>query len=113
MEKFIYLFRVADDATATEEQRRSRMPEWNQWMEQLAHSGNLIGAERLHNTGVQVTGLDKVVTDGPFIEAKEMVGGYLLINAKDISHAVELSKGCPIFAINGKVEVRPIQTMDM
>jgi hypothetical protein len=43
------------------------------------------------------------------MQANEMVGGYLLINAKDINEALEISKGCPIFEENGKVEVRPIQ----
>jgi hypothetical protein len=52
------------------------------------------------------------VTDGPFIEAKEMVGGYLIVNAKDINEAVEISKGCPIFLENGKVEVRPVQKLE-
>jgi hypothetical protein len=60
-----------------------------------------------------VNGSNKVVTDGPFVEAKEMVGGYLIVNAKDINEAVEISKGCPIFSENGKLEVRPIQKMEM
>jgi len=54
-----------------------------------------------------------MVTDGPFIEAKELVGGYLIVNAKDINEAVEISKGCPIFDLDGKLEVRPIQKMEM
>ena len=46
-------------------------------------------------------------------EAKEMVGGYLIVNAKDIHEAVEISKGCPIFEEEGKLEVRPVQKMEM
>ena len=42
-----------------------------------------------------------------------MVGGYVIVNAKDMNEAVEISKGCPIFNENGKVEVRPIQKMEM
>ena len=42
------------------------------------------------------------------LEAKDLVNGYLLIEAATIHHAVELSKGCPIFADGGSVEVRPI-----
>ncbi len=38
-----------------------------------------------------------------------MVGGYLIVNAKDINEAVEIAKGCPIFEENGKLEVRPVQ----
>jgi hypothetical protein len=47
------------------------------------------------------------------VEAKEIVGGFLIVNAKNIDDAVEISKGCPIFEENGKLEVRPIQKMEM
>jgi hypothetical protein len=60
-----------------------------------------------------VNGSKKTIIDGPFVEAKELVGGYLIVNAKDINDAVEISKGCPIFDENGKVEVRPIQKMEI
>ncbi len=74
-----------------------------------AQKGILAGGEPLQTTGKQVNGKDKVVIDGPYLDAKEMVGGYLIVNANDIDDAVEISKGCPIFVENGKVEVRPIQ----
>ena len=51
----------------------------------------------------------RTVTDGPFVEGKEEVGGYLIVSAKDINEAVELARGCPILENNGTVEVRPIQ----
>ena len=112
MEKFMFLFRGgethvhnANDSKETMEYIQS----WTTWMQGLGQKGTLAGGEPLQTTGKQVNGKDKVVTDGPFIEAKEMVGGYLIINANDIDEAVEISKGCPIFEENGKVEVRPIQ----
>ncbi len=79
----------------------------------LGEKGQLAGGEPLQPHGKQVNGKAKVVTDGPFIEAKEMVGGYLIVNAKDIDEAVEISKGCPIFEEDGKVEVRQLQKMEM
>jgi hypothetical protein len=82
------------------------------WMQGLSQKGILVGGENLQRTGKQVNGKSKVVTDGPFIEAKEMVNGYLIIIAKDINEAVEISKGCPIFLENGKVEVRPVQKLE-
>lgn len=89
------------------------MQAWMKWMQGLAEKGILAGGEPLQPTGKQVNGSGKVVSDGPFIEGKEMVGGYLIVNAKDIDDAVEISKGCPIFYENGKVEVRPVQKMEM
>ena len=66
------------------------------------------GARRQGREGQQ-----KTVTDGPFAEAKDVIGGYTLVEARDIDQAVELSKGCPIFEFEGAVEVRPIMKMNM
>lgn len=82
---------------------------WNDWMQGLAQKGILAGGDPLKTTGKQVNGKNKVVTDGPFVESQAMVGGYLIVNAKDLDEAVEISMGCPIFEENGKVEVRQIQ----
>jgi hypothetical protein len=116
MEKFIYLFRGgenhADNAKESEKAGKN-MQAWMNWMQSLQEKGILVGADPLQRTGKQVNGTKKVVTDGPFMEAKEMVGGYLIVNAKDINEAVEISKGCPIFEEDGKLEVRPIQKMEM
>ena len=53
-----------------------------------------------------VAGKQRTVTDGPYAE-KDVVGGYTIVEAKDIAHAIELSMGCPIFECGGLVEVRP------
>jgi hypothetical protein len=116
MDKFMFLFRGgenhADNATESKEAMEN-MQAWMTWMDGLAKKGILVGGEPLQRTGKQVNGKNKVVTDGPFIEGKETVGGYLIINAKDINEAVEISKGCPIFSEDGKLEVRPVQKMEM
>src|SRR6185295_17653243 len=93
---------------ADSKEAMENMQAWMTWMQDLGQKGILVGGEPLQPSGKQVNGKKKVVTDGPFIEAKEMVGGYLVVNAKDINEAVEISKGCPIFKEDGKLEVRPI-----
>ena len=114
MEKFMYLFRGGmSTAQLSPEEMQKDMQRWMAWMGELAQKGILVAGEPLQGTGKQVNGAKKVVTDGPFIEAKEMVGGYLIVNAKDIDDAVEISKGCPIFDYDGNLEVRPIQKMEM
>jgi hypothetical protein len=113
MEKFIYLFRGGMSGAAVENHPPDHMQKWMKWMESLGQKGILVGGDPLLPTGKQVNGSKKVVTDGPFIEAKELVGGYLIVNAKDINEAVEISKGCPIFDLDGKLEVRPLQKMEM
>jgi hypothetical protein len=112
MEKFMYLFRggmASEEATRVPEEH---MQKWMRWMQGLAEKGILVGGEPLHPTGKQVNA-KKVVTDGPFVEAKEIVGGYLIVNAKDIDEAVKISKDCPGLELGGSVEVRPIQKMEM
>ena len=56
-------------------------------------------------------GAGRTVTDGLFAEAKDVIGGYSIVAAKDLEHAVELTAGCPIFAVGGGVEVRPLMAM--
>jgi hypothetical protein len=114
-EKFIFVFRGGDTHPETandSKEDREYIQSWITWMQGLSQKGILVGAENLQRTGKQVNGKSKVVTDGPFIVAKEMVNGYIIVNAKDIDEAVEIAKGCPIFKENGKVEVRPVQKLE-
>ncbi len=67
----------------------------------------------LERTGKLVKGKQKTATYGPFAEAKDIVGGYTLIEARDLEQAVELSKGCPIFEAEDAVEVRPVMKTNM
>lgn len=113
MEKFMYLFRGGLEGAPDSEAQQNHMQKWMKWMETLAEKGIMVGGEPLVPSGKQVNGKKKVVTDGPFIESKELVGGYLIVNAKDINEAVEFSKDCPIFEVDGKLEVRPIRKMEL
>ena len=115
MEKYMYIFRGGDNGldTASPQQMQANMQKWNEWMKTLAEKGNLAGGEPLEKEGRQVNGKQKLVTDGPFMEAKEAVGGYLIVKANSLDEATALSKGCPIFENDGKLEIRKIVTMDM
>jgi hypothetical protein len=68
--------------------------------------GKLLGGKALQPTATATSVRDDVVTDGPFVETKEALGGYYLIEARDLDHALEIAKLCP--ARFGGVEVRPI-----
>src|SRR2546427_4681135 len=69
------------------------------------------GGDPLEAGGKQVKGKKKTVVDGPFAEAKDLVGGYLLVTAENLDDAAELARGCPILEVEGSVEVRPIRKM--
>jgi len=111
MSQFLYVYRGGERATSPEDGERV-MQKWVAWMEDLGKKGHLKDrGQPLEPTGKVVRGKDKVVTDGPFAESKDLVGGYTLVEAKDLSQAAELSKSCPIFEAGGFVEVRPIMEM--
>jgi hypothetical protein len=88
------------------------MQKWMAWFKDLGDKGHVKNVgQPLDRTGKVVRGKQKTITDGPFAEAKDVVGGYSLIEARDLEQAVELSKGCPIFEFEGAVEVRPVMKM--
>lgn len=115
MEQFLYIFRGGDgrEVQQSPEAMQVHMQKWGQWMQNLGQSGNFVSGEPLHAEGKVVEKAGEVITDGPFTEGKEIVGGYLIIKATDMNHAVELSKACPIFEHDGSVEVRQIQVIEM
>ena len=110
MADFIYLFR-GGLTQASPEERQKHLHKWRGWMEELGKKGQFKGGEPLDRTGQVLSGKQKVVTDGPYAEAKDVVGGYFVIAAESLADATELAKGCPIFEHGGSVEVRPVMKM--
>ncbi|MEP7266839.1 MAG: YciI family protein [Saprospiraceae bacterium] len=114
--EYIFLFRGGDGRTLQEspEKWQSHMQKWMQWMGELSEQGKFLSAQPLSNNGKQVSGSKKLVTDGPFMEGKEVVGGYMICKADTFDEAVGIAKGCPILEFeDGNVEVREIQEMTM
>jgi hypothetical protein len=74
------------------------------------HGGKLVGGKALQPTPTATSIRGDVVTDGPFVETKEALGGYYLIEADDLDQALRIAKECP--APRGGVEVRPIWEFD-
>ncbi len=115
MSNFLYLFRGGDRKWTDQspEEMQVHMQKWGAWMGGLKEKGQLVDGLPLAKEGKVVEKAGAVVTDGPFAEGAEIVGGYLIVTADDLSAAVEVSKGCPIFEHEGNVEVREIMSMDM
>ena len=111
MSEFLYVYRGGNRAGLSPEQIQQVMQKWVTWMQGLAEKGHLKDrGHPLEPGGKLVNGRSKNVTDGPYVE-KDLVGGYSLIEARDLAQATELSKGCPILERDGSVEVRPIMQM--
>lgn len=87
------------------------MKEYSAYTQMLKDRGHYLGGEALQAnptaTTVRVEDGKTIITDGPFIEAKEALGGFYLIEAQDLDEALELAAGCP-GAKWGAIEVRPI-----
>ena len=113
MSEFAYLFR-GRQTTASPEQRKKHMEKWVAWFKELGAQGHIKDpGHPLEGTGKVVNGNQKAVNDGPYAESKDVVGGYVVVEAADLAHAVEISKGCPILEVGGSVEVRPVQILSM
>ena len=110
MNEFLYLYRGYQRAESPEE-AKDNTQRWMSWLTHLQKDGHVkdVG-QPLADGGKVVTAKHKSVSDGPYA-AKDIVGGYTLVLAHDIDHAVELSMGCPIYEFGGLVEVRPVIKM--
>jgi hypothetical protein len=90
------------------------MAEYMKFGEEMTKRGVLQGGERLHFTSdattVQVRNGEVLTSDGPFAETKEQVGGYYVVDAKDLDEAIEIAAKIP-GARTGSIEVRPIWAM--
>jgi hypothetical protein len=112
MKDYLLLFRGGlDFSTASPGQMQEAMMKWKTWIEGLKKDGKYDGGNRLANNGTTIKGTKKQVSDGPFTESKEIVGGYISIKAADKEAAIEIAKDCPIFYYDGIVEVREVAKM--
>lgn len=95
-----------------ESQRDGIMDEYGKLMHELKTSGRLLAGAKLDGRACAVTVREKngrsLVTDGPFAETKEQLGGYHLIECKDRDEAIAIAKRIPTLAVGGSIEVRPV-----
>lgn len=111
MSEFVFLYRGGRRADSPAEGEKI-MQQWITWMQELADKGHLKDrGQPLEEDGKVVRGKQRTITDGPYPESKDIVGGYTLIQAKNLNEAAELANGCPIFDRDGLVEVRPVMEM--
>ncbi|HTU81753.1 MAG TPA: YciI family protein [Candidatus Acidoferrales bacterium] len=111
MSEFVFLYRGGRRADSPSEGEK-QMQRWMAWFQELGSKGHLKDrGQPLETEGKVVRGRDRTVTDGPYAESKDLVGGFTLIEATNLAQAAELAGGCPIFESDGLVEVRPIMQM--
>lgn len=115
MNEFLLIFRresIENEPVASPEQMQVMMKQWSDWMGSLAAQNNLVNSgNRLSSEG-KVVKPNNIVTNGPYVETKEAIGGYIIVKTSSMEEAAELSKGCPILQIGGNVEVRKVVPME-
>ncbi len=113
MKEYMMIFRndpsVMENRTPA--QTEQSMQQWQNWISGMAAQGKFGGTGRVLPAGPTVAP-GSVVTDGPYLESKEIIGGYLIVKAGTLAEAVEAAKGCPILLAGGTVEVRTIMPME-
>jgi hypothetical protein len=106
---YLFIFRETTperyEALSREERMRA-LARWNAWCDELAAQGRLRAGNTLQPEGRVVAGTG--TTDGPFAEAKEVIGGYLLLEAASLDEATEIARQCPNLPYGMVIEVRPI-----
>ena len=97
------------------EEMQGIVQEYVAWGDRLEAEGKLVGSEKLEDgTGrvLRREGDETRVLDGPFSEAKEIVGGFFTVRAETWEEAVEIAQGCPHVGYGGTVEIRRVEAVE-
>ena len=113
-----YILLIYDDEAREQEIQEKEFPEWSQYTKMLQDAGALLGGEPLEPTSTSTTVRGKKggsydIADGPYVETKEALGGYYMIEAADLDKATELAAKMPHVKRGGIVEIRPIMELNM
>jgi hypothetical protein len=116
MSDFVFLFRSTPEgqraAMGTPEAAQKSLQTWLAWIRELEAKGHLKSPGQPLEMSGKVVRKDKMITDGPYAEAKDVVLGFMIVSAKDIDEATELADGCPMVKGGGVVEVRPVRVLN-
>ena len=115
MNDFLLVFRndvALSQTQMSPDQMQTMMKTWMDWIGGIAAQNKLVSpGNRLAPAG-KVLATNNVITDGPFVEIKEAIGGYIIVKAENLDEATKLSEGCPILNVGGTVEIRMIIPMN-
>jgi hypothetical protein len=108
--QFLLLLRQPPGGTPPPEELQKIMARFAVWMKAMSAKGMVVGTNGLEITGKVLRGpRGASITDGPYPEAKEVVGGYVLITADSLNDAIEAARDCPGLDYHMVVEVRPVR----
>jgi hypothetical protein len=110
--QFLLVFRSPNEGPdPTPEEMQQIFGKWMAWMKGMKAKGQYVAGARLEESGKVLHPGKSSVTDGPYVEAKETVGGYIILSADNLAQAAEIAKGCPGLDAQTIVEIRPIENL--
>lgn len=109
MKDFALIFRRPpfDPGKVSPKDMQEIAKKWDNWVGELTGQNKMGSSVRLGTEGKVLKG-GGVITDGPFVELREIVGGVFIIKAESLEEATTLAHGCPILGLGGSVEIRPL-----
>lgn len=113
MKEFMMIFLGADYQTIglSPEESQQRMKMWMDWIGELTAQDKYVEGRPLIPSATRMSGKSALVTDGPFVETKELIGGYFIVKANSLDEVKEMAKGFPDFDLDGTVEIREVMQM--
>src|SRR2546422_11238021 len=106
---YMLLFRGTElRKTLSPEEMQKVSEKWMAWFRRLTEEGRAVAGNPLEREGKIVSGKDRIVSDGPFAESKEAIGGYFLLDVASLDEAVAIAQECPGLPYGVQVEVRPV-----
>ncbi|MEE9363575.1 MAG: YciI family protein [Cellulophaga sp.] len=114
MTEFMMIFRSEPKAweNLSPEQMQASTKKWQDWIGGIAAQEKFVSTNRLGFNGKTIKP-NHVITDGPYTELKEIIGGYMIVKAENLANAIEMAKGCPTLDIGGQVEVRDVMEINI
>lgn len=109
MNEFLLIFRrdfITKETQPSPEELQQHLQQWQNWFGSLAAQNKLARPLQRWDGQGKLVSSTKGITDGPFVEIKESIGGLIIIKANDYDEAAEIAKGCPVLNSGGNVEIR-------
>jgi len=110
MSKYMLILKGGDYEKFSPAEMQDIIEEFFQWTDDLKSKGTHVSSDELNEKSkhIRLEKDDLIVTDGPFPETKEVIGGYYVVMAEDEKEAIEVSQGCPHLRYNGIIELHEV-----
>lgn len=107
MNEFMLLMKGDDSESASPEEMQKRMGDYMTWIKQMMDDGRFVSGQPLQPSGKHLVNKDTLLSDGPFLEPKEIIGGFVILKAENIDEATDLARACPLLH-HCEIMVRPL-----